>query len=273
MDLKNTNYTKKCEFCGKELKPVGLDYLYANIMPDSIKYERCTCSEARKYWADYDFKEQQNQKKKIYRDVINKHYAQSYMHSGYNKMNFENFIVTKSNQNEVNIAKDYCHKCIENKQDKGLIITGKAGVGKTHLAAAIANKLVEADKITIIGRLSTILDTIKETFNDNSKSDHQIIDLYSNVDMIIIDDLGTETINSWALEKLYTIVQNRIENGMPLIITTKFNKSGLIEIFSKGKDKEIAESLISKLDETCYGITLKAKEKVSTSDQLNANIN
>ena len=31
------NKLKKCEFCGKELAPIGLDYLYANISPDSKK--------------------------------------------------------------------------------------------------------------------------------------------------------------------------------------------------------------------------------------------
>ena len=51
MDLDNTKFNKiihkkfkRCEFCNKELTPIGLDYLYANIFPDSIKYERCDCN-------------------------------------------------------------------------------------------------------------------------------------------------------------------------------------------------------------------------------------
>lgn len=54
MDLENTKCSevihkefKKCEFCGKELTPEGLDYLYANISPDAIKYERCDCYKAQ----------------------------------------------------------------------------------------------------------------------------------------------------------------------------------------------------------------------------------
>ena len=53
MDLGNTKFNeiihkefKRCEFCNKELTPIGLDYLYANISPDSIKYERCDCNKA-----------------------------------------------------------------------------------------------------------------------------------------------------------------------------------------------------------------------------------
>ena len=55
MVLENTKYnkvihkkSKKCEFCGRELTPIGLDYLYANFSPDNIEYERCTCKEAQK---------------------------------------------------------------------------------------------------------------------------------------------------------------------------------------------------------------------------------
>lgn len=48
---------------------------------------------------------------------------------------------------------------------------------------------------------------IKETFRDNSKSENELIELYSNIDMVVIDNLGTEKISSWALDKLYTIIE------------------------------------------------------------------
>ena len=51
------NKLKKCEFCGKELAPIGLDYLYANISPDAIKYERCDCNKAQEYWKKIDEQE------------------------------------------------------------------------------------------------------------------------------------------------------------------------------------------------------------------------
>ena len=67
------------------------------------------------------------------------------------------------------------------------------------------------NKVVLMGRLTMLLDMIKETFRDNTKSENEFIELYSNVDMIIIDDLGTEKISQWALEKLYTIIENRNE--------------------------------------------------------------
>ena len=90
---------------------------------------------------------------------------------------------------------------------------------------------------------------------------NELIELYSNVDMIIVDDLGTEKISNWALEKLYTIIENRNENRLPIIITTRFNKQGLIERFSQSQDEQLVDAIISKLYQMCYGVTLKSMKK------------
>jgi DNA replication protein DnaC len=268
MALENINYDefihkklKKCEFCGKELEPIGLDYLYANISPEFIKYQRCTCDKAKDYWREKDNKEYEEQKRKRFQSTINRIYKQNYIGRKFQEQNFENFNVNSNNEYAVKVARDYINKSKDKMQASGLIIMGKSGVGKTHLAAAIANKLIEDGKIVLMGRLTTLLDMIKETFRDNTKSENELIELYSNVDMIIIDDLGIEKISSWALEKLYTIIQNRCENGLPIIITTRFNKEGLIERFSYSNDQDLVDATISKLYQMCYGITLKNMKK------------
>ena len=78
MDLDNTKSDeiihkefKKCGFCGKELKPIGLDYLYANISPDAIKYERCNCNETQEYCKKIDEQEYEIEKRKHYKNIIN----------------------------------------------------------------------------------------------------------------------------------------------------------------------------------------------------------
>lgn len=256
------NKLKKCEFCNKELTPKGLDFLYANISPDNIQYERCNCSKAQEYWMKIDEREYEVQKRKHFREIINNIYKKNYVGRKFQEKNFENFDINLENEIAVKVAKDYTNKCIQKMQSTGLIITGKSGVGKTHLAASIANKLIENEKIVLMGRLTTLLDMIKETFKDSTKSENELIELYSNVDMIIIDDLGTEKISSWALEKLYTIIENRNENKLPIIITTRFDKKGLIERFSQSQDEQLVDAIISKLYQMCYGITLKnIKEK------------
>lgn len=278
MDLENTkcdnyqkNFHSKCKFCGKKLKPIGLDYLYTNISPDSIEYERYTCEKSRDYWSKIDFQIIEQKKKEHYKESINKFYLQNYISKRLKEYNFHNFKVTDINKKVVEIAKDYTKKCIENKQENGLIITGDSGAGKTHLAASILNELIEEDKLVLMGRLTSLLDMIKETFKDSSRSESELIELFSNIDMVVIDDLGTEKISSWALDKLYTIIENRNENKLPIIITTKFDKEGLLHRFKQSNDKELSDAIIQKLYQMCYGIELKRydenqKEKASTRD-------
>ena len=279
MDLESTKcnskdkiFHNKCKFCGKDLKPIGLDYLYANISLSSIEYERCDCKQSKYYWNEIDFKEEEQKKRKQFEQMTRQFYIQNYINKRIQDYKFENFIITETNRKEIEIAKDFTKKCINKSQKNGLIITGKSGVGKTHLATAILNKLTEKDMLVLMGRLILLLDVIKDTFRDFSSKEKDIIELYSKVDMLIIDDLGTERISSWALEKLYTIIENRNENKLPIIVTTRFNKESLLDRFSQSEDEELSEAVIQKLYQFCYGIELKKydqneKEKVSISDQ------
>ena len=269
---KDKIFHNKCKFCGKDLKPIGLDYLYANIPLSSIEYERCDCKQSKAYWNEIDLKEEIQKKRKHFEQMIRQFYIQNYSSKPIQDYQFKNFIITEINKKEIEIAKDFTQKCINKKQKDGFIITGKSGVGKTHLATAILNKLTEKDMLVLMGRLISLLDVIKGTYKDFSSKEKDIIELYSKVDMLIIDDLGTERISSWALEKLYTIIENRNENKLPIIVTTRFNKESLLDRFSQSEDEELSEAVIQKLYQFCYGIELKKydqneKEKVSISDQ------
>ena len=268
MDSENTscdevihNRFKKCEFCGKELRPIGFDYLYVNISEDSIEEERCDCSKSKEYWKEIDNKEYEQQKRKRIRNIINTIYKQNYIGRKLQEMNLENFYFDSSNKYVLDVVNDYINKNKDIMKSDSLIIMGKSDTGKTHLAAAIANKLIENDKIVLMERLTNLLDRIRETYENNTKSENELIEIYSNVDMLIIDDLGTEKISSWALEKLYTIIQNRYENGLPIIITTRFNKDGLIERFSYSKNSDLVDAMISKLYQMCFGILLRGTKK------------
>ena len=268
MDLENTNCDevihnrfKRCEFCGKELQPIGFDYLYVNISEDSIEYERCNCNKSKDYWKEIDHKEYEQQKRNRIRNIINTIYKQNYIGRKLQEMNLENFYFDSSNKYVLDVVNDYINKNKDTMKSDSLIIMGKSGVGKTHLAAAIANKLIENDKIVLMKRLTNLLERIRETYESNTNSENELIEIYSNADMLIIDDLGTEKISNWALEKLYTIIQNRYENGLPIIITTRFNKQGLIERFSYSKDPDLVDAIISKLYQMCFGIKLKSMKK------------
>lgn len=277
MDLKNSNYKvitnegAKCGFCNKNLKPIGLDYLYVNYDKNMIEYERCNCEQAVQFWKDFDLEQEEKQRQEKNRKIINNIYKDNYMKKRLQKYNFENFSDTYKEKNVINQLIKFTDSCIKSEMKNGLIIYGNIGYEKTYLAACIANKMIEQNKIALMEKSSSIIDRIKASFNKEGLSETQIIELYSNVDMLIIDDFGNENLSKWALEKLYKIISNRYDNELPIVITTRYNKEQLIEQLSTENDTEIAEEIVKVLNEMCYGIAIteerKTKEKVSISDQ------
>lgn len=277
MDLKNLNYKvitnggAKCGFCNQKLKPIGLDYLYVNYDKNMIEYERCNCEKAVQFWKKFDFEQEEKQRQEKYRKMINNIYKDNYMKKRLQKYNFENVSDTYEDTIIINQLIKFADLCIKSEMKNGLIIFGNIGYEKTYLAACIANKMIEQNKIALMEKSSSIIDRIKGSFNKEGLSEMEIIELYSNVDMLIIDDFGNENLSKWALEKLYKIISNRYDNELPIVITTRYNKEQLIEQLSTENDTEIAEEIVKVLNEMCYGIAIteerKTKEKVSIRDQ------
>lgn len=277
MDLKNSNYKvitnegAKCGFCNKNLKPIGLDYLYVNYDKNMIEYERCNCEKAIQFWKEFDLEQEEKQRQEKNRKIINNIYKDNYMKKRLQKYNFENFSDTYKEKNVINQLIKFTDLCIKSEMKNGLIIYGNIGYEKTYFGACIANKIIKQNKIVLMEKSSSIIDRIKASFNKEGLSEIEIIELYSNVDMLIIDDFGNENLSKWALEKLYKIISNRYDNELPIVITTRYNKEQLIEQLSTENDTEIAEEIVKVLNEMCYGIEIteerKTKEKVSISDQ------
>lgn len=277
MDLKNLNYKvitnegAKCGFCNQKLKPIGFDYLYVNYDKSMIEYERCSCEKAVQFWKEFDLEQEEKQRQEKYRKIINSIYKYNYMKKRLQKYNFKNLVDTYEDTTIINQLIKFTDLCIKSEMKNGLIIYGNIGFEKTYFGACIANKMIENNKIVLMEKSSSIIDKIKESFNKDGLSETQIIELYSNVDMLIIDDLGNENSSKWALEKLYKIISNRYDNELPIVITTRYNKEQLIEQLFTENDTEIAEEIVEVLNEMCYGISIakeiKTKEKVSISDQ------
>lgn len=54
-----------------------------------------------------------------------------------------------------------------------------------------------------------MLDFIRDSYSDSEVSDKDYLNLYSSVDLLVIDDLVKEKPTEWVLEKLFLIVNNR----------------------------------------------------------------
>ena len=251
----------ECEYCKNKLYRKTIEWeLYGTKRTITLDYERCECNDAQIYWNEYDLKKLrmlEEEKKLELMQEFSKRVERIIKNSKMSKRNlnykFDNFAPNTSNKKVLDNLKNYSEKLVKDIEKKGLILIGNNGVGKTHLACSIANKLIENGTPVIYGTLINLLAELRNSYDtDNNISEMEIIKLYENVDLLIIDDLGKEKPSEWGLEKLFTIINSRYENNLPVIITTNYNQNSLVERLSLNGEIETAKSIISRLYEMCY---------------------
>lgn len=255
---------KECEFCGRELQnkimPVIMGEMIFNF---NLGVERCVCDGAISYWKEIDRKKEEDRIKKDVKErleKINRLQDFSKMNSRVRNYRFDNYRVMMANRKAYTRAKEYAKGLVNGKRDS-LFITGNVGTGKTHLAASVANYLIENDIRVKFGTLINLLGEIKESYKKDSVTEEFIMDTYSKVPLLIIDDLGKEKPSEWVLEKLFTIINNRYERNLPIVITTNYNREQLAERLANGSNYVIAESIISRLYEMCSGVSINGEDK------------
>jgi DNA replication protein DnaC len=123
---------------------------------------------------------------------------------------------TKSLQKALKAAHSYAEK------PRGwLVLMGGYGSGKTHLAAAIANYRARLGDPPLFIMVPDLLDHLRATFSPNSNIafDRRFDDIRT-APLLVLDDLGTQSMTPWVREKLYQLFNYRYNRELPTVITT-----------------------------------------------------
>lgn len=127
-------------------------------------------------------------------------------------------------QQQDSIERAYNQARIYTENTEGwLLIQGRYGCGKTHLAAAIANECVAKGIPTLFLTVPDLLDTLRFTYDSHDVSFEERFDQIRNAPLLILDDFGTQSATEWAREKLFQILNFRYINQLPMVITTNLD--------------------------------------------------
>lgn len=254
-----------CKYCGKELPPHGIVFGNEVVMWLPTK-PRCNCEQAQVYWEEYDRKaaerkaaEEETERRRAVQEKINKLLGQSGIKKRFLQRTFRNFRCdTPGRTQNYKIAKDYADNFLQHRaKGDGLYIEGTNGTGKTHLAAAIALQLIDEGIPVICKTSSDLFGDIKRAFDKEDVKEYEVLNIYKNVDLLIIDDLGKEQCSDWSMSTLYSILNDRYEDMKPTIVTTNYNTDDLVNALTpKGYDNTKVVAIISRLRETSIVMTM-----------------
>lgn len=115
------------------------------------------------------------------------------------------------------------------KDGMGLYLySGTKGSGKTRMAASIANEMISTYRMQVkFAGSMQIINEIKATWDDKDRSESDLLRALSTVQVLVIDDFGTELPKDWIGERFYSIINGRYQDKLITMYTSNLSLQDL----------------------------------------------
>lgn len=122
------------------------------------------------------------------------------------------------------IATNFAKKC-DPRGDKGLLIIGKIGTGKTHLAVGIIKELILNRGIScLFYDYRELLKEIQNSYNATVQTTElDVLRPVFETDVLVLDELGAVKPTEWVWDTVSLILNTRYNDNRTTIITTNFD--------------------------------------------------
>jgi DNA replication protein DnaC len=164
---------------------------------------------------------------------------------------------------------------------RGLWFHGTVGTGKTTLALLVAKAARDAGHSVAIYSVPLLFAELRDTFDEDSESSHlELFSRLSEVDLLVLDDLGAERQTEWVLEQLFSLVNERWQDQRSIVVTSnvpdRYRDPGLSTLHAEigelqrlrqnGAGRDELEALVSRLERVAG--QLAASELANDTDPL-----
>jgi DNA replication protein DnaC len=204
---------------------------------ENYKTQMCQCLKQQLYNIEYNKSNISNLENHKFENFLSTVYS-----TDVDKVKYNSDISPREN---IEIIKKISQKFIKNFDDsneKNLLFTGNTGLGKTFLSGCIANELLKKGKNVLYQTAPVMLDTIIDY--RFGKTDNSIYNNLLDVDLLIIDDLGTECMNNMKFTELFTVLNTRLLNSNNKVTKTIISTNLNIQNLFKNYDERIVSRLI-----------------------------
>ena len=107
--------------------------------------------------------------------------------------------------------------------EKGLLLIGPSGIGKTHLAVASLKELLRRGHGGLFCDYRELLKEIQASYNPASESTEMaILEPIRNVEVLVLDDLGASKPSAWVLDIIGLVLNARYNERRTTILTTNY---------------------------------------------------
>ena len=217
----------------------------------------CTCIKQKLYNIQYN-------NSNIY-DLENQNFSKFNINYYSDTPDVEKYNSKLSPRENILKIRKLCDKFIENFDDpteNNLLFCGNSGLGKTFISSCIANELIKKGKTVLYQTAPVMLDNIIDY--KFGKTNNNIVSTINSVDLLIIDDLGTETKNNLKITELFNIINSRLLNQNNTITKTIISTNLSLQELYNNYDERILSRIIGNY-EACYffGDDIRIKKKMS----------
>jgi DNA replication protein DnaC len=141
----------------------------------------------------------------------------------------DQFMVYDDRQRQVkDIVQRYINlfASLRHKRKNSLILAGKSGTGKTHLAYAIARHAIKNRYEVEVVTFMQIMREIKTAWSFHNEKEQDVIDRYARCDFLLLEEIGVQYDSQTEKIFLFEILDLRYKRSLPTVITTNLDSDG-----------------------------------------------